>query len=361
VAIVQPGMAPYRFACFSALASQAEIDLLVVYLSRGRQPYDWSVDERAASFPRVDLAARSAGRVHPWALRLVPALRRFRPDVTIVGGWDEPAYHLISMLRPRLGRNVVVWTESTGSDRRPARPWRDALKRGILDRADALLVPGAAAREYAQSIAPHARRWFVAPNAVDNDRIRVGAALARRRRSPDPGFLYVGRLDPEKGVDVLLRAWAAYETRTEGRLSLAGAGSEEPSLRRLAGELNLKRVTFHGFVPQAQLPNYYGQADVFVFPSLSDPWGMVINEAMAAGLPIITTTAPGGARELVRNGENGLLISPGDPQALAEAIDSLATDQSLRERMGRASRDIVQAFSPTVWATAVTDMVRALR
>ena len=174
-------------------------------------------------------------------------------------------------------------------------------------------------------------------------------------------FLYVGRLDPEKGTDVLLRAWARVEPSGSARLQIVGTGTLDSSLRRLTTELGLTRVTFEGFVRQSDLLGCYGRADVFVFPSLSDPWGLVINEAMASGLPVITTSAPGGARELVKNGENGFIVLPGDADALAAAMSKLGGDPGLRQRMGRSSSQIVQKFSPSAWAEAVAEMVAALR
>jgi glycosyltransferase involved in cell wall biosynthesis len=364
MAIVQPSMAPYRFACFSALAARPDIDLLVTYLSRGSQPYDWTVDEEAARFERIVLGARDHAGVHPLPLGIAGALRGFRPDVTVVGGWDEPSYYAIAALRPLLGRRVVVWSESTSQDRRRS-GWRDRAKRAILHRADAVLVPGAAAREYAESIAPRVKRWFVAPNAIDNERFAAGAADARQARdaasNDHPTFIYVGRLDPEKGVDVLLRAWGIVDRPDGARLRIVGTGSQAEALRGLAVRLRLENAEFEGFVPQADLPGCYGRADAFVFPSLSDPWGLVINEAMASGLPVITTSAPGGARELVKNGENGLVVPPRDPNALAAAMSTLAADREARERMASASSHIVQDFSPGAWAHAVAGMAAAIR
>ena len=363
VAIVQPAMAPYRFASFNALARRPDVELLVAYLSRGRQPYDWSADEKNASFPRIDLRARERWAVHPLPRRLYSTLRAFGPDVTIVGGWHEPAYFMPMALRPLLGRRVVVWTESTNADRRRSHRAKDALKRLMLERADAVLLPGSAAQSYCDSLRARIRRSFTAPNAVDNSFFeRVDE---RPRREPllgdRPVFLYVGRLDEEKGVDILLRAWGATGEAHGGTLLVVGSGSQERRLRTLASSLELRRVRFTGFVPQARLPDWYGRADVFVFPSLSDPWGMVINEAMASALPVITTSVPGAVPELIGEGENGLIVPPGDVDALAASIEHLAGDSALTQSMGRASKKRIATFTPERWAEAVATMATEVR
>ncbi len=363
VAIIQPTMAPYRFACFSALAARPDIELLVIYLRRGSQPYDWAADERMARFERIDLEATNRGD-QPGA-GLIGSLRHFRPDVTIVGGWDKPSYFLVTALRPFLGKRVAVWAESTPHDWRRRTLVKDLLKRTIMRRADAVVVPGSAARAYCEGLGVSVRRWYVAPNAVDNDRFAAGARAAREQglrpfQAPRPVFLYVGRLDREKGLEVLLKSWGKIETVVEGSLIIAGAGRQELALKRFAEEIGVTRVQFVGFISQADLPAWYGSADVFVFPSLSDPWGLVINEAMACGLPIITTSAPGAAADLV-DGVNGRVVSPGDEVALAGAMSEVAADISLRNAMGGASIRRIAAFSPNVWATAIAQMAIEIR
>jgi glycosyltransferase involved in cell wall biosynthesis len=366
LAIVQPAMAPYRFAGFSALAARPDVELLVIYLSRGIQSYDWPADEASARFPRVVLGARSLFGVHPFPRGLSAHLRRFHPQVTIVGGWDEPAYYAIAASGSLDGR-LVVWTESTPMDRRRPRPLADRAKRILLHRADGVLVPGSAARAYAGSLGVPVR-WFEAPNVVDIEHFSTAwnPQLDRRGRegpSPEgaPMVLYVGRLDREKGVDVLLRAWAKVEQRMEATLVVAGTGRLEAPLKALARDLGLSRVRFVGFVPQADLPAWYRRASFFVFPSTSDPWGMVINEAMACGLPVVTTSAPGAAADLVRDGQNGRVVRPHDETALAAAIDQLASNEELRLRMGRASLDSVADYTPRRWAAAVAAMAHELR
>ncbi len=169
--------------------------------------------------------------------------------------------------------------------------------------------------------------------------------------TPGPGrsetgrvsLLFVGRLRHYKGLDVLLRALA----RLPGpRLVIAGEGPEGPRLRRLAARLGLgDRVRFAGNVSPADLPPLYRSADAFLLPATSpaEAFGIVLLEAMASGLPCITTEVGTGTSWVVQDGVTGLVVPPSDPAALAGAIRRLAGDAALRARMGAAGRARVEA------------------
>ncbi len=133
-----------------------------------------------------------------------------------------------------------------------------------------------------------------------------------------------------------------------GELVLVGSGGDEPRLRRLAGE----RVRFEGAKDRDEVVGYYRDADVFVLPSRSEPWGMVLNEAAAAGLPLVATEESGAAHDLV-DGATAIRIAAGDVGALRDALSSLAADPELRARMGARSRELARRFTPEAWADGV--------
>jgi len=136
-------------------------------------------------------------------------------------------------------------------------------------------------------------------------------------------------------------------------LSLVGAGDlADPILRRISATAT-ERVDVVGHLERDDLAKAYAGADVFIFPSVSDPWGLVINEAMASGLPVIASDAPGAVADLVTNGENGLVVEALDPASLAAAISRLALDRDLRLRMGRRSADRIKSFEPADWAAGM--------
>jgi glycosyltransferase involved in cell wall biosynthesis len=157
---------------------------------------------------------------------------------------------------------------------------------------------------------------------------------------------FVGRLEREKGLETLLHALAL--TATEQKLLLIGSGSLERDLCRLAASLGIAdRVLFSGRVPQRELPAYLQASDFLVLPSMTtarfkEPWGLVVNEAMNSGLPVIGTDAVGAAAGgLLVDHETGRVVREDDPFALAAAMDELATDEGKRHRLGACGAERV--------------------
>ena len=342
--------APFRVPLFNALAERVTFQALFLAETDPRRThyrihtdemrFDWSV-----------LRGRSVRRGGRWLVLsrgVTRALRAFNPDVVGVGGWNQPAFWQAVVWCKVRRCSLVVWVESTAKDTRSeARPLEWA-RRGMVRAADAFFVPGTASREYLRSLGVADERIAVAPNAVDP--AIFGAAATDRANRDGCVFLYAGRLDPEKGLDTLVRAFES----VPGTLVLAGGGTEERRLRALAGE----RVRFTGTVGRDELVPLLREADVFVLPSRSEPWGMVLNEAAAAGLPLVATQGVGAARDLVDG--NGIVVPVGDEEALADALRRLAEDPGLRVRMGARSRELAASFTPESWADAVARLVNRL-
>jgi glycosyltransferase involved in cell wall biosynthesis len=167
-------------------------------------------------------------------------------------------------------------------------------------------------------------------------------------------FVYVGRLWAGKGLSYLLDAFDGLQARDVGEVSLlfVGDGRDEDELRARARAQGLRNVVFSGFQGDDVLPRLYAASDVFVFPTLGDPFGMVVLEAMACGLPVIATTAAGEIAERVAEGVNGFLVAPASSDQLLERMTVLAGDEDLREAMGAASVRKAARQSPDAWADA---------
>jgi glycosyltransferase involved in cell wall biosynthesis len=233
---------------------------------------------------------------------------------------------------------------------------RRPLIGSLYRRFDAVLAIGSANREFHQAMGVPEDRIFLMPYAVDNCRFmaasRFSAAERREIRNllgvadDRPIVLYAAKFQPGKRPDDLLRAAALLNReRAPFQLAMLGSGEMEPRLRGLARSLGLTNICFAGFVNQSALPRYYGACDVFVLPSVDDAWGLAINEAMCAGLPIVASAEIGCVPDLVRDGCNGRAFPGGDIAALADALRSMIAGAALREEMGKASREIVSRWS----------------
>jgi glycosyltransferase involved in cell wall biosynthesis len=175
-------------------------------------------------------------------------------------------------------------------------------------------------------------------------------ATAARTAAAAPGgplrFLYCGQLVHRKGVDLLVRAFTRLALRHEHvRLRLVGAGELLSELRAGVPEEVRKRVEFTGFLQVNQLPAQFADADVFLLPSRHDGWGVVVNQALAAGLAVVCSDAVGAA-DLVTPGENGVVVPAGDEGALFRALDEIASDPERVRRYAERSRIAAADWTP---------------
>ena len=191
----------------------------------------------------------------------------------------------------------------------------------------------------------------VVPGGVDLDRFRPGdraAARARLGLGAGPFLLFVGRLEPLKGVDILLRAAAVADVDEPLRVLIAGgderSSEERRRLEALADRLGIgDRVRFDAAVSHEALPDYYRAADLCVVPSYYESFGLVAVEALASGTPVVAT-AVGGLQYTVRDGQTGYLVPWRCPEPFAERIETLLANEDLRQRFGEAARRSVTAF-----------------
>jgi glycosyltransferase involved in cell wall biosynthesis len=236
-----------------------------------------------------------------------------------------------------LGKRVILNYHSGEAD--------DHLRRwGIgvhpfLGLAHAIVVPSAYLRGV---FSRHGRDVRVIPNVVDL------ARYAYRERLPlEPRLLSSRNLEPHYAVDNTLKAFALLRaSHPRATLTVAGYGSQEVRLRRLAETLGLEGVSFLGRVEPADMPGLYDRADLFLNSSVVDNQPVSILESLASGLPVISTPS-GDIPSLVRHGQTGLLVKPGDPPAMAEAIRSLLGDGGQAAAMAQRAREEVQRFTWT--------------
>ena len=247
----------------------------------------------------------------------------------------HPLADLAGMLRSRRTPLVVTQHQDT------RKPGAGFVARAVLRRAAAIVVPSRAHLALSRELEGFENKTEVIPFGIDESR---WADLPRRPMDAPPRALFIGRLVKYKGLDVLLRA---LERVPDLRLDIVGAGPEGPRLKTLTQALALAdRVRFHGEYPDEDLPRRMAEADFLVLPSVAveEMFGLVVLEAMAAGRPVITTAVPTGVREVNAPGETGLEVPVHDVRSLAEALEQMAHDPYLREKMGDAGKARVEKY-----------------
>ncbi len=375
LAIITEIIAPYRIPVFNALAESPHIDLHIIFLAENDPTLrHWRVYKDQIKFSYEVLPSwRKRFGNHTILLNrgLPAALQSVRPDVVLCGGYNYLASWQAAEWARQRALPFLLWSESTALDRRPRYRFVEFMKKRFLNRCTAFVAAGKSSANYLQSLGVPGHLIFIAPNAVDTAFFSTSAEAARRQevqwRSrfglPQRYFLHVGRLVEEKGVFDLLDAYAelTVEIRRNFGLVFAGTGAQQAALQKRASTIDTGCIQFLDFIHREELPAIYALAEALIFPTHSDPWGLVVNEAMACGLPVVVTNVAGCALDLVEDGDNGLVIPPRDPSALRHAMATLATSEPRRLEMGRESKRRVQAHSPARWARGILQAVEFAR
>jgi 1,2-diacylglycerol 3-alpha-glucosyltransferase len=367
VLILSEIISPYRIPVFNALAEHESVDLHVVFLSEtdaGLRQWRVYKDEIRFSYEVLPSARFRAGRssvLLNWKLR--SCLEKFAPEAIICGGYNYVASWEALWWAKNHQTELILWSESNGHDARSGLGLVESLKTYFLSRCDRFVVPGRASCEYLQTLGSGERSITIAPNAVDNDWFQTQARSVRDRSPefrkrlalPSRFLLFVGRLVPEKGVFDLLDAYAklASDTRSQIGLVFAGDGPSKAELERRAQSVLPGEITFPGFLHREDLAGLYALAEALILPTHSDTWGLVVNEAMACGLPIILTSVAGCSSDLIENGWNGYIVPPRNPEELRAAINLLMQDPQLRQKMSARSLERIEHYSPEACANGL--------
>lgn len=333
VAVVTPTLTPYRDPFWNELARRPEIDLTVFYLTQGTadRPWDagWQLEFDWHVPPGRPLAG--AGSCY-WNPSIAARLADKPYEAILLGGYNHPTMLRAIIYARRQRIPYYLMCESFLGLKRAT--YRRIVKRPfvrwIVKHATGILPTGTLAREYLIHYGGNPGACCFVPNSPDLDGLRRRAeelagqrdALRRKRGwGAEPVVIYVGRLIWKKGVDVLLRAFVRPASEQNARLVIAGDGPERENLTRLAAELGLRdRVEFPGFLQPQELPEWYAAADVFTLPSLTEPWGVVVMEALAAGLPVVVSDLVGCHPDVINSEAVGSVVPAGDADALARAL-----------------------------------------
>ncbi len=359
---------PYQIEFFTAIGASGRCRLHVDFMSGVHRGKNW---EERAQLPFEYRFLRGFGprwwsdayRIHPEA---ISSCAPNRYDFHILSGqYTSLTFQVCARRLRAFSKNWAVWLEPPWpEDYRPAwsrsvsarnpivRHIRKQILSRLLKNSPAVFAIGSMAAEAYLKMGARPDRIFTLPYYCDTDRyqqvspeaidtIRSRYGLANRFV-----FLYSGQMIERKGVDALLDAFARIALQhKEAVLLLLGDGSRRGLLQSSVPESLRDRVIFAGHVESEELPAYFRSASAFVFPSRHDGWGIVINEACAAGLPVIATRSSGAARDLVRDGENGFLAERDNTMTLTDRMTQLLDHPNLARDLGARSLEVAQGCS----------------
>jgi len=371
LAILTEIISPYRIPLFNALAQHEEVDLHVIFLAETDPTLrQWQVYKEEIQFSYQVLPSwrKRVGRYNILLNRgMGGALAAAAPDLILCGGYNYFAFWQALLWAELRKIPFFLWSESTQQDQRRGHALVELMKREFLHNCSGFVVPGRSSHDYLRELKINEGHIFTASNAVDNDLFSSAAAAARQKAStcraefalPERYFLFVGRLVRDKGVFELLSAYARLDASLRQQIGLVfvGDGASRRELEAAAAGIAPRAIKFVGFAQREQLATYYALADMLILPTYTDPWGLVVNEAMACGLPVILSRVAGSAADLVKENWNGLLIPPRDEASLASAMQTLASQPDLRAAMGANSSQHILNYSPRKWSKSIARMV----
>lgn len=302
-------------------------------------------------------------------------MSHLKPDVVFLPGWSFDLCHKVLKWAVRHGVPAVVMSESKHDDE-PRSWWKEKLKSWLyLRKFDAALVGGDAHATYAAELGMPMNRIFKGYDAVDNAHFARSADEARAQElqvrsrypkmTPRPYFMSAFRLMPRKNAATLLAAYEAYRGRlgTEAwDLVICGSGEQRDELLGITQARKLtEHVNLVGFLPYHEVGHWYGLAEAFIHPALKEQWGLVVNEACAAGLPILCSATVGSAADLVHQGGNGFLFDPTNVEDMTSAMVKIhEVGDETRKRMGQESRRLVASCAPEVFGKNVVQAVLSI-
>ena len=365
VAVIFHRFGPYHCARLEATARRCET--IGIEIAAETLEYAWSPVQSVGNYSRLTLFPNGEREpANKVSRRMEDALRTSHLDAVAIPGWSGEA--AIAALRwcAESGTLAILMSESAALDQ-PRMRWREWIKQRIVSLYSSALVGGQRHIDYLVALGMPRDRIFTGYDVVDNEYFRRKAEEIRRQRSevrqkyglPENYFLASARFIEKKNLPTLIRAYAEYRQRSEVRsqsaasdvnapwdLVLLGDGPLKTDLCRLISDLRLHHdVHLPGFRQYDELPVYYALANAFVHASTTEQWGLVVNEAIASGLPVIVSDRCGCVPELVQG--NGFTFDPMDEHELASLLFKMSVlSNDERIRLEDASCSIAANFAP---------------
>jgi len=374
LAILNTHPIQYFAPLYKILAQEDNIDLTVLYCSRwGLDEYNdpqfktkfkWDIpllDEYNYKFLKNLRNTEDVNKFFNLInLEVISVLIKKKYDVLWMNGHNSVTNIMAIVSAKLVGTKLLMRAETQLSvqSRRFKKILRKPVMKIFYKMFQGFLYIGTRNKEYYEYLNVDNNKLFFVPYAVDNDFFFQKTENVRPKKSEmiakyglTEGYLnilYASKLMKRKNPIHLLKAFQIIKSGLNNvNLVFVGTGEEENNLKEYMRANQIDNVFFLGFVNQRTLPEIFAISDVFVLPSVNEQWGLVINEAMSAGLPIITTDVVGAVPDLVKNGINGYSYSPGNISELAEKLNLILGDEELRITMGTKSREIINDWSYT--------------
>lgn len=356
---------PYHLARLQATIQMAEKigwQIIAIELAAQEEAYDWQREVGDLSIHTIfnsgRLEQQSSSKM---SLALWRVLTRLQPDVLAIAGY-QPWPMLAALSWCQYHRRPSILMSDSKADDVSRHYWSEFVKGRLVSLYQAALVAGQPHSNYLKQLGFKGLVWF-GYDVVDNDYYELGRHQQLPRPIDKPYFLCVSRFLPRKNILMLLQAYHQYQKSRSNpwHLVVCGSGSDKLEILTACKTLGLEKlVCLPGFLQSERLLNYYTHASAFIQPSLQDQWGLVVNEAMAASLPVLASRAIGCFEDLLKEGVNGYGFNPHVPAELSQLMRRLSDNPELCKKMGIAARQTITPWSLDLFANNLLEAAETI-
>ncbi|XOA42573.1 MAG: glycosyltransferase family 4 protein [Candidatus Nealsonbacteria bacterium] len=324
---------PYRTPLYNYISQNNDFEFKVIALAEREKNRKWELQKDNIKFGYQVLSGwhlffrKKTREISIHINRGVfKVLWKYKPGIIITSGYDSLAYWQAFLYCKLFKKKYILWNGTTLLSTDKTKGIRGLLKKIIIKGTNKYIAYGTKAKEYLEYFGAEPKKIYISTNTIDvgyfydkglqyrNSR----EFLEERKKYPKILFLYVGQLIKRKGIDQILKALKLLNDSQIGFI-IVGSGPEERNLKEFCAKNKLKNIFFKGFQQQNNLPQYYALADVFILPSFQEVWGLVINEALASGLYVLSSKYTGVSYDLI-NEENGKVFDPNNISEIVEQI-----------------------------------------
>jgi glycosyltransferase involved in cell wall biosynthesis len=356
VALVTNHPPPFRIPVYERIAAAPDVDLHAIFCSRREPNREWEVPPLGFNhvFLKERFTVRGSNFIHNNP-DIFAQLRRLAPDAVVTTGFNPTHLYAFGYAAAN-GISHIPMTDGTDVSEQSLSRLHKAIRRFIYARSQAFIAASRGGLRLYRNYGVAPERCFQSCLCIDN------AAFAEAPSPPGHAFdlLYCGRMVAAKNPAFALDVAASLAVRLGRRVRIlfVGSGDQEAQIRSMAEQQpSLVEAAFNGHADQHALPRLYRSARLFLFPTLADVWGVVANEACAAGLPILVSPHAGAAGELIVDGENGFVCRLSVDQ-WSEHAALLLTNEALYQRFAARSRELVKRYTFDYAATGLVDACR---
>lgn len=325
---------PYRIKLFNYISRNAPFRVNVLYLSKKGNEKLWAVEGSSFNYDyyflrSIQVFLKAVDIRLQVSFGVLSLLYRKRPDTVVVGGYEQPGYWTCLLFCKVTRTPFVLWSGTTLISQRHQNIAISILKKIFIKSCTAYIAYGTKAGEYLIENGAGEKRIIYGYNTTDLRALKKCVLDIRsseefpgsRKSLQSPTFIYLGRLTRLKGVDLLLNAFLPFAHKGRFSVMIVGDGYERNKLERFCKENGLKdNVQFVGYVQESKLADYLALGDVLIFPTLQEVWGLVVNEALSAGLYVISSIYAGVTYDLINDRRCGVAFDPRDKKQFVSII-----------------------------------------